>query len=1597
MQSTDLQASLGFLQAIHLGAKKAKTNKRLCQTLSTAVGRLRPCLEEVDMAEPDHEKQNNHSLRKLVKLGVYMMFISASTGVGLIEIALEKILVTMGRFSSMGYLQSVLEAQACCDNFSDCRDSMITALENLLKSRNQCCSQRWEEDIKRICERLRELQFDDCNHLKLAKTVHNTSRGILDKKIPEKDGQENIRNQLLANLSISPKDMQQEIQGLERELSRARVEKKASEVDELQMIIRALKQSTQDSENERPPRPPVEYLCPISRGIMKDPVVLVETGQTYDRRYIEEWFTRGNKTCPATKLQVTDTSLTPNYALKSLASSWIDVNSGGNEWVDDDSSITFPRSVADSDSFSEKKVEIDLKKTLTTDSKVLSGYQTNIHCEYSRMNIPSVEQVITSSADLTSVLQKDSETCSEIGSRASSAGGKARTESLSSYITSQDQGIKWRNNYQNIESSNPKMKKLCMDKSRTAVASLASARTSGKSSTSDTSSVKRADGALSVATRKDAATKASIVARQLAASHGRARAFAESRNKLKSFNSSSGLSDISKRTKRASFESCGVQDFIKHLQFVRERLPPYARDADEKASMSSKSSNIMAIRQDSLTQHRRMPSIPTGRVTQSGASVCSGVSNTPRANPAAELESDLKLYKEVDELGNCSDDEMEQHPTDEVDEEWIDNADFDAASLTTIGSTAPSKYAQSVMSMRRTSFKRTSGFQTGFMQGATNVMFDEGEDYEDGTGSVADHEEANDLSLPLLAGMLKTEDPYLAASTANDLAVKAQTDQSVLYEIPRTDVVPSLVKLLSLNSDPVRSAAARALGVIGERNAEARVQILNAGAIQKLSVLFKEANENKSEMEQKEEEEEGSLDDVATAMRFALDALSRYKKDAPSVDVSTPMLVELLLSNEEEMQASAILDLQEKMNSVYGDVVLRELATSDILLNLVDTLEHKDEDVQLGAADILSRLIFHDQKTQIELSQSVGIVSKLLRVVKKGGQEFTSCKSAAAQVLRGLAHNNSKIREDCLKRGAVPDFSYLLCAPDPLARETAAWMLGILASHSKDGQDAVLRNDQALYVLEELAHEGLVHEKVAAKFALRSINQEVDDEEDCELSGPIVINSLLHGTANVKVVAAWELCRMASNNQWSQFEIYENGGVTAILTYLRAQPNSDGTQACLATLLKMAGCEAKVAAQICQEGGVPIAVKLLNSYSAIDKKLVIQLLTVLAEKCPFYQEEVMSNGAVPVLVEMLRRDEFVCKAASKALCCLIENDISSISASVAEAAIPTLLDFLRNSESESFSKKAAAQLLAKMGQANYDCHQCIMRYRAMDVVVECLQTENDPEIAMILTQAWKSMPTKGPIQQNRNQIPRMLQVLENSTKQRTTKTPGLVQIGEYSTSARSNDRFNRISSYAETVSSRQMNRRSSFATSRVSLPVVQENIMEERETAERSETASIAMMEAPESSYAPSHECLSARRIFDRTNQESFELPVRAAPAKILEKPREVAEALPRYTRTRDNATWSTTSSNRGPLSVRGNEEDRRSIRGDRTPLSTSAQNTDLKNIVQEFRNTDPYSTNAALEQLRELNSKTPGIGTAMVRGGTIEMMIGQLATRKRK
>ncbi|WOH11153.1 hypothetical protein DCAR_0830632 [Daucus carota subsp. sativus] len=72
---------------------------------------------------------------------------------------------------------------------------------------------------------------------------------------------------------------------------------------------------------------PRDFVCPITSYIFDDPVTL-ETGQTYERKAIQEWIDRGNLTCPITRQKLNGTQLpNTNYVLKRLIARWREQNS----------------------------------------------------------------------------------------------------------------------------------------------------------------------------------------------------------------------------------------------------------------------------------------------------------------------------------------------------------------------------------------------------------------------------------------------------------------------------------------------------------------------------------------------------------------------------------------------------------------------------------------------------------------------------------------------------------------------------------------------------------------------------------------------------------------------------------------------------------------------------------------------------------------------------------------------------------------------------------------------------------------------------------------------------------------------------------------------------------------------------------------------------------------------------------------------------------------------------------------------------------------------------------------------------------------------
>ncbi|KAG0466542.1 hypothetical protein HPP92_017522 [Vanilla planifolia] len=84
------------------------------------------------------------------------------------------------------------------------------------------------------------------------------------------------------------------------------------------------KVSISEGENKVPVFPD-DFRCPISLELMKDPVI-VSTGQTYERAFIEKWLDAGHTTCPKTQQKLRNKSLTPNYVLRSLIAQWCEAN-----------------------------------------------------------------------------------------------------------------------------------------------------------------------------------------------------------------------------------------------------------------------------------------------------------------------------------------------------------------------------------------------------------------------------------------------------------------------------------------------------------------------------------------------------------------------------------------------------------------------------------------------------------------------------------------------------------------------------------------------------------------------------------------------------------------------------------------------------------------------------------------------------------------------------------------------------------------------------------------------------------------------------------------------------------------------------------------------------------------------------------------------------------------------------------------------------------------------------------------------------------------------------------------------------------------------
>ena len=69
---------------------------------------------------------------------------------------------------------------------------------------------------------------------------------------------------------------------------------------------------------------PEELLCPITRTVFRDPVVVVDSGHTYERSAILSHFGRNGARDPLTRRALSSTKVMTNWAMRNVVLAWLD-------------------------------------------------------------------------------------------------------------------------------------------------------------------------------------------------------------------------------------------------------------------------------------------------------------------------------------------------------------------------------------------------------------------------------------------------------------------------------------------------------------------------------------------------------------------------------------------------------------------------------------------------------------------------------------------------------------------------------------------------------------------------------------------------------------------------------------------------------------------------------------------------------------------------------------------------------------------------------------------------------------------------------------------------------------------------------------------------------------------------------------------------------------------------------------------------------------------------------------------------------------------------------------------------------------------------
>ncbi|KAG0596928.1 hypothetical protein M758_UG296500 [Ceratodon purpureus] len=305
--------SAGVRMGIHLeensnysgdGGERGAVARANCATLADRLKRLQPLLEEVRDC-------------KVLVAGAEFKVVEGAV------VKARELLERCGARGSKVYVN--LRSQKLLSKFEDVTLEIDRSLNSLPLMSPQV-SDDLRSQVELVTRELRRSKyFADPTEERLGQDVE----ALLGERREESKAGKEALERVAERLDLQSKEtIMEEIKALENEREEARAEEDKSEEELIERALQLVNQMNGLLEVVAAPEGleiPADFRCPLSGELMADPVI-VASGQTYERLYVQHWLGEGHTRCPKTHQKLSHRSLIPNYTVKALIANWCETH-----------------------------------------------------------------------------------------------------------------------------------------------------------------------------------------------------------------------------------------------------------------------------------------------------------------------------------------------------------------------------------------------------------------------------------------------------------------------------------------------------------------------------------------------------------------------------------------------------------------------------------------------------------------------------------------------------------------------------------------------------------------------------------------------------------------------------------------------------------------------------------------------------------------------------------------------------------------------------------------------------------------------------------------------------------------------------------------------------------------------------------------------------------------------------------------------------------------------------------------------------------------------------------------------------------------------